>query len=679
MDSVPSINLCSTDFPIGDLKAAHYAAGLTEKELQYASNMILAQNAGALVLFDQVSKESRKIHEFLKCFLTETSIEKLANPEPNSPLFYFEEFACVFYYNTGNYLGFGDTKFVPRITKDQLREIVKDNKKAAALLEECIDDIYDLSSNKTQLGFNPDGYTVYYQPDDFTADEAEGIDKVLKAAGVRIENTAIIRHADKYEVAVASIEVDKAGQKVGTFNGKDVYVTKGRSSEALKLVVKHLNEALKNTANETQTEMIKSLIEHFTTGSVAAHVKYSELWVKDVDPVVETHTGFIENYRDPKGCRCEFEGLVSCVDKQESINLHKFVEASETILKLMPYPKEYERATFNPPSYNALNILQMTSTGYPIGINIPNYDEIRLKIGFKNVTLSNVMSSVSIQKSVLDLLDPALRDVFSEYSEQVESLAVAAHELYGHGSGGKLRKADVEGGKVDDLLNPGRKVESYWPDDDTSFDQMFGACSSAYEECRAETSAVYLTFFDEVLDIFNVKKDPEVRKNFLFVTVVKMLIAGLRGMFCYSAEAKRWTQAHSAARFAILRACLMWGRGAAEIRKTAEGGYQLFVDINKLDGIKDAITTLLKHLNYYKTTCLPGPGAEFFAAMTAFDDRWIAIKKYVDAQPRKRAAYCGGVVRGEPGHYKIESLPKEKATPLDVALTFIENITLATK
>ena len=679
MKSIPPANLCTTDFPIGDLKAPQYAAGLTPKELQYAANMILAQNAGALVLFDQVSKESKKIHAFLSAFLTETPIEKLRNAEQNSPLFYLLEFACAFYYNSGNYLGFGDTKFVPRLTKEQLREIVKENAHVSKLLDECIEDIYDVSGPKSQLGFNPDGCTVYYQPDDFTQSEAEGIDQVLKAAGVRIENTAIIRHADKYEVSVASIEVDEKGQKVGTYNGKDVYVTKGRSSEALKKVVKHLNEALKNVANDTQAEMIKCLIEHFTTGSVAAHVKYSEHWVKDVDPVVETHTGFIENYRDPKGCRCEFEGLVSCVDKNESVALHNFVDSSATILKLLPYPKEYERATFNPPSYNALNILQMTSTGYPIGINIPNYDEIRLNVGFKNVTLSNVLSSVAVQKSVLDILDPSIRDVFSEYCEQIESLAVAAHELYGHGSGRLLKQKDIEGGKVDDLLNPGRKVETCWPEDGTSFDQMFGACSSAYEECRADTTAVYLAFFDEVLDIFNVAKDKSVRRNFLFVTIVKMLVAGLRSMWCYSAEAKRWTQAHSAARFAILRACIMWGRGAAEVKKLPDGGYQLFVDINKLDGIQDAITRLLKHLTYYKSTCLPGPGADFFAAMTAIDDRWMAVKKFIDAQPRKRPAYCGGVVRGEAGNYKIESVVQDKATPLDVALTFVENINRASQ
>ncbi|EAX92522.1 hypothetical protein TVAG_248030 [Trichomonas vaginalis G3] len=63
----------------------------------------------------------------------------------------------------------------------------------------------------------------------------------------------------------------------------------------------------------------------------------------------------------------------------------------------------------------------------------------------------------------------------------------------------------------------------------------------------------------------------------------------------------------------------MWSRSAAKVKKLPDIGCQLFVYINRLDGIQDAITRLLNHLTY-KSTCLPGPGAEIFRAMAAKEE-----------------------------------------------------------
>lgn len=68
-------------------------------------------------------------------------------------------------------------------------------------------------------------------------------------------------------------------------------------------------------------------------------------------------------------------------------------ENSSLILNSLPVPSFLHRETFIPPTYKAIEIIAFVTSGMPIGINIPNYDEIRNTFGYKNVSLINVMSA----------------------------------------------------------------------------------------------------------------------------------------------------------------------------------------------------------------------------------------------------------------------------------------------
>lgn len=89
------------------------------------------------------------------------------------------------------------------------------------------------------------------------------------------------------------------------------------------------------------------------------------------------------------------EAFVAFVDPTTSIQLEKLLEStnSSSILGTLPVPEYLQKTTFIPPSYKAIDILAFPTCGLPIGINIPNYDSIRNHLGFKNVTLQNVIAA----------------------------------------------------------------------------------------------------------------------------------------------------------------------------------------------------------------------------------------------------------------------------------------------
>jgi len=161
----------------------------------------------------------------------------------------------------------------------------------------------------------------------------------------------------------------------------------------------------------------------------------------------------------------------------------------------MPWARELEKEAFIPPDFTSLDILTFGGDRLPKGINIPNYNEIREREGFKNVIFeSNKPENRSLWEK-MDYITKTESDYLHEHSKEAYRVMVAGHELFGHGSG-KLIYRDANGKCPMKFQDPvdGAIFESCYEAGDT-YQSMFGEFSSSYEECRADLSGLFLQTF----------------------------------------------------------------------------------------------------------------------------------------------------------------------------------------
>jgi hypothetical protein len=148
---------------------------------------------------------------------------------------------------------------------------------------------------------------------------------------------------------------------------------------------------------------------------------------------------------------------------------------------------------------------------------------------------------------------------------------------------------------------------------------------------------------------------------------------------CFDRETGQWRQARARARFALLRAVLMWGRGALIFDRT---GYKLSVQREKFDGIVDAVEIMLKHLLYDRAARMPEQAREFFSALSVLDDFSLAVRQRAVELKRPACRFldgitCGAVVRKVGGECRLERASVGPPTLLDFANSIADNIAIA--
>lgn len=338
----------------------------------------------------------------------------------------------------------------------------------------------------------------------------------------------------------------------------------------------------------------------------------------------------------------------------------------EYFLKLLPWTSNFEKDKFNPPDFTSLDVICFVGSGIPAGINIPNYNDIRQTIGFKNVSLGNVLKAKMVSTELPSFLSEANGRLYNKYLSRAFEIDVVGHELLGHGSRKLFCKNSDETFNFDkNIINPvtGENI-STWYEPGETWSSKFGKLSSSYEECRAECVGLYLSNFREMHDIFG---DSSEWEDVCYVSWLWMIRAGISGLLAYDPKENKWLQAHSHARYAIYRVLESAGLVTTEL---INNNFIINVDRNKIKSVGiQALKNFLLKLNIFKAVADFDNGSKLFEQYSEVDDRHKLLREIVIKNKKPRTEMIQPTLSENNGIITYKSY---EATPLGLIQSVVD-------
>ncbi|KAL1637993.1 hypothetical protein SLS58_009110 [Diplodia intermedia] len=654
----------------------HFEA-LSDHQKLYSHYLSIACLAGTRIVLRQISPESEHIYDFIVTLHRHykgdwKKAQKdagLSDDELNA----FLDYAAQFLGNAGNYKSFGDSKFVPRLETRQLKALATLTPESLQQYEKFKDDIFaDKHVESMHLGYPDAGHLSTYYPDSpsITKEEITIISDFLEGKRLLPENTRVRKTKDGFEVLIASsLDSPSKDQRDvaeseweldGKLKGKKLKLVFGDYSKEMATIADAIKKARQYAGNDTEKSMLDAYEKSFTTGSLEAYKDSQRFWIRDKGPMVETDIGFVETYRDPHGIRGEWEGFVAMVNKERTKAFGALVEAAPTLIPRLPWKKEFEKDKFLSPDFTSLEVLTFAGSGIPAGINIPNYDDIRQKEGFKNVSLGNVLSAKAPNEKIPFIKDSD-DEVYRKFRDPAFEVQVGLHELLGHGCGKLLQETspgeynfDVKNPPVSPLTN---KPISTWYKPGQTWGSVFGPVAASYEECRAECVAMALSCDFDILKIFGFGSgETDINGeggDVLYAGYLSMARAGVAALEFWDPKSRKWGQAHMQARYSILRTFLNAGKEFCELEYTKDDLSDLTIRLERgkiLSHGRAAVEKYLQQLHIYKATADVEAGTKMYSDITHVDDFFAnKVRPVVLAkkQPRKVFVQANTVVEGD--------------------------------
>lgn len=456
-----------------------YADGFEElapRERVLAFYLSRAAIAGRDILYDQMGRDLLEVRDLLEEILIHP---RELRPEVLEPL---HRYLKLFWINNGNHNDRTRRKFLPGFTFGQLREAAAAARRQGARIRLALGETLEQKLERLRpVLFDPDHEPLSTCKTPPPGEDLLTCSSVNFYSGVRLEDLGTYEEKHPLNSRLAKQdgrlveEVCRAGSgalpRDAAGPAAAPTVPPGRYATEIRTVIGFLQKA-RGHADAAQSAVLGRLIEYYATGDPDAFRRYNIAWVAN-ESSIDTVNGFIETYKDPRGQKGAWEGIVTFVNRPMSATQKTIASLAQYFEDRAPWDDRYKRRGFNIPVANAVNVLVATGDAGPmppIGINLPNEEAIRERHGNKSVSLVNVMDAYNraVQaRRTEEFFLPEDRPAQERYGGDVDLLTTSMHEILGHASG-----------KVSDTLkgDPQDHLREYY---------------AALEEARAELIALH--------------------------------------------------------------------------------------------------------------------------------------------------------------------------------------------
>ncbi|PVH83360.1 peptidase M49, dipeptidyl-peptidase III [Cadophora sp. DSE1049] len=518
-------------------------------------------------------------------------------------------------------------------------------------------------------------------------DDVQNVSKVMGEKHLGLENTRLTTSTNEsgdmiFNILQASIDTDDSPVHIGKLpseKGNDVFVVRGDHSQELKRVNEALTEAIKYCANKQQERMLEKLKQFFTSGNLETYWDSQRQWVKDISPRVEVLFGFLEAYRDPLGARAEYEGVICVLDAEGSRALRALCENSAEYISTLPWVQgledrkgngPFESALFEAPEFTSVHALTYASTMVYLGINLPNFEEIRETVGFKNVFIANRHQALDHEELKREINAP-----FIESTERkgyllrfvdMQNLNIAIHELLGHGTGKLLTESSNNGeGPNFDLENPplspltGEPITT-WYKKGEAYNVKFGDIATSMEECRAECVGAFLISNKHLAALFGYSEQSKVKlDDLVYDLYLHRGVLGLQALRQFSPENNKWGDPHARGDYAIFRALLGADGFMKLIIDDEHKKVKVHIDRSQLESHgRKAIGDLLLKIHVYRCTADVEAATGFYTELTSVDKEMLRIRDIVEHNKGRKEVFIQANLVQEGGKVKVVEYEK---------------------
>ena len=358
---------------------------------------------------------------------------------------------------------------------------------------------------------------------------------------------------------------------------ENVYRLGGLYGDAICHIVANLDSAAAYAENDAQRQVIRSLIEFYTTGDLATFDRYSIEWAEDTVSRVDFINGFIESYGDPLGMTGSWESIVNFKNNEASERTEILSANAQWFEDNSPVDSSFKKETVRGISAKVITAAILAGDAYPatpIGINLPNANWIRAAHGSKSVTLENITQAYDAAShgdgfNEEFVIDQPTRDNMDRYLFITDNLHTDLHECLGHGSGRLLPGVDP-----DALKEHG----------------------STIEEARADLFALYYLADPKLLEI-GLLDNPEAYKAEYY----KYILNGMMTQLMRIEPGKDVEEAHMRNRKLIAEWAYEHGRNENVIELVERDG-KTFIQINDYAKLRGLFGELLAEIQRIRST-----------------------------------------------------------------------------